>query len=97
MYNTQMHRFRSKDDVSSWLVRYWRLCEGKFYVKKPNRFGYTFIENDDIDGVISQLENHKKKILCINDEYKGTEFEKTKKRLIESFERILPEKSSFEI
>lgn len=28
--NTCKHRFRSRDDVNQWLIRYWHLAKGKF-------------------------------------------------------------------
>ncbi len=97
MNNTQGHRFRSKEDNTAWLVRYWRLMEGRFYVKSQQQFGYAEIKDDSLDVVCSAIEGQHKKVLCLNDEYKGSNFDATKNRIISSFEKILPKKSMFEV
>ncbi len=94
---TQNKRFRSKEDISIWLMRYWHLMEGNFTVKSQQCFGYTQIIDDDVTKICEVIESGKKKVLVINDEYKGNDFEKTRDQLIRSFEKILPGKSSFEI
>lgn len=94
---TQNKRFRSKEDISIWLMRYWRLMEGNFTVKSQQCFGYTLIDDDDVSEICETIESGRKKVLVINDEYKGNDFEKPRDRLIRSFDKILPGKSSFEL
>ena len=93
---TQMHRFRSNEDVGPQLVRYWRLAEGKFRPSSRRRFSFMPLTGDDCGGICDVVANQKKHILCINDEYAGTDFEGTKARLLAAFDKILPEKSGFE-
>ena len=58
---------------------------GKMYLKE--------IDNE----IISAVENKKYKIVCINDvECEENEFIRQKQRIIEAFEKIFPDKSSFE-
>ena len=97
MSATQLNKFRSKEDVTVWLVRYWRLMEGRFNVKSQQCFGYTQINDDDVSGICNIISSQKKKVTCVNDEYIGTDFDKTQKKIAEAFEKILPEKSSFEV
>jgi len=71
--------------------------EGNFTVKSQQCFGYTQIIDDDVTKICEVIESGKKKVLVINDEYKGNDFEKTRDQLIRSFDKILPGKSSFEL
>ena len=95
------HKFRDATDVSSWLFSYWQLTSGKFAPRNPdigNQFGLTedLCENKKIfDCILSR----KYKLVCINDSFDAEQevFEKIKSELICTFERIFPEKSSFEI
>ena len=43
------------------------------------------------------IRNQKKRMICINDTCTQEEFEEAKPKVIECFEKILPEKSSFEL
>lgn len=92
---TCSHKFRMESDVSLYIFRYWQLLTGNF---KPRRCGFgklmTLGENND--KIYKAIEKQKFSIVCINDAT-FVDFEKTKEELIESFEKILSEKSSYEI
>ena len=45
----------------------------------------------------SSIKKQKYKAVCVNDTNPDLDFEKEQKKLIEAFEAILPEKSSFEL
>jgi len=95
--NTCKHKFRSELDVSQYLIRQWQLCSNTF---EPKRFkmskGYTI--TNSADDVCNHIRRQKSKLLCINDSDKisNEDFELFKKEVVASFEKILPEKSSFE-
>ena len=44
-----------------------------------------------------QITSHKEKIFCINDSKTDIDFQLYKDKLIDCFERVYPNKSSFEI
>lgn len=46
--------------------------------------------------MITAIKRQKYKMICLNDSNPDLDFEKYQKELIEAFETILPEKSSFE-
>lgn len=48
MNETVHHRFRSSDDISHWLVRYWRIAEGIFFTKSQKYGIYTSIEDENL-------------------------------------------------
>ena len=93
-----IHKFREPTDVSSRLFSYWQLAEGRFAPRSPKAGISTSIcsdrkKNDEIIRVIREKE---RKMICINDDYRGEDFEKVREQFIQAFESIFPEKSAFE-
>lgn len=98
---TCSHRFRTANDVSQWLMREWQLCEGRFIPRKAS-FGKSFhIDRKGVKivpEIQSYIEKQKGKIVVINDgEMTYSEFEEAKEHIRKSFDRILPNKSGFEL
>lgn len=97
---TSKNRFRSKDDVSQYLYRYWQLCKGDFMPINPKKLGKEInINIKTIDDICNCIENKETNMLCLNDSDEvidDKEFNMLKQRIINSFERIYPEKSGFE-
>lgn len=96
---TSLRKFRYILDVNQWLMEDWQLASGKFYPRNT-KIGKSYVFTDDYkanEQILKNLEKQKYKIMVINDMVKeADQFEKWKKELINSFEKILPEKSSFE-
>ena len=96
--NTCKHRFRSRDDVNQWLIRYWHLAKGKFvpigrYKKGKVYEIYNGVEQNQ--ELFKIIEDQAMPMICINDN-ENVDFEPMKERIKQAFDRILPEKSSFE-
>ncbi len=92
------HKFRSRSDVDQWLIRYWQLVKGDFEPIGRHKKGQVFEVYGSVDnntGLYETIEAQAMPMLCINDN-DNVDFEGIKQRIIESFEKILPEKSSFE-
>ncbi len=97
IHETCKHKLRTKDDVSHWCVRDWQIFSGEFHPKKPiGRLFHTYTMERN-NKFIEYFKKQKGKVICLNDTEDEINFEKHKKILIEIFEEILPEKSSFEI
>lgn len=96
IHNTCMHRLRSKEDVSPWCVRDWRCLEGNFQPMAPigKAFSTDSIEHN---GAIEYIRKQKGTIICLNDNESETDFHKHKQMLVDVFQELLPEKSSFEL
>lgn len=98
---TCMHKFREKSDVNQWVFKEWQIAEGNFE-PRSEKFGKSFfIDRDGIEKVkpeaINYIVKQKGKMISINDgEMSEEDFYKTLDELKQSFEKILPEKSSFE-
>lgn len=94
LYNGSKSRFRSVNDVNHWLIKNWYMCEGDFEPRSLN-FGKRFELGTD-ETVFDYIINQRGKVVCLNDSNPNIDFENIQKKLIECFESILPEKSSFE-
>lgn len=92
------HKFRDPLDVSSRLFSYWQLAQGSFEPRSPRIGVSTSIsENEDNNRKICDLIKHRSyKMICINDDYHGNDFESVKRQFIDAFESIYPQKSTFE-
>jgi len=98
LIDTCKSRFRQKKDVNQYLFQHWQLCLGKFVpynTKKNTRLmlvdDYTLKETVDI------IREQSKEMIAINDTEHISNFNAAKQSIIEAFEFILPEKSSFEL
>ncbi|WP_367297556.1 glycosyltransferase [Loigolactobacillus coryniformis] len=59
------NKFRTKSDISHWLVRYFQLQSGRF---SPRKSTFSqFYEQSETKAIINDIENSQHKILCIND------------------------------
>lgn len=98
---TCMHRFRETTDVNQWVMKEWQIADGNFEVRS-HKFGKSFfIDRDGIkdtkDEILNYIAKQKGKMIAINDgPMSDEEFDDIVKALKETFEKILPEKSSFE-
>lgn len=96
LLRTTASRFRSITDVNSWLFRYWQLVKGDFVPLNVNKDGLYFaISDDSLSKIVKTIEYQKKSIVCLNDG-EVSSFEAAKERINAAFQKILPEKSSFE-
>lgn len=93
---TCKHKFRNKDDVNQNLMEYWQFATGKFYPKKIDcKYFRALEQREELKKAILKQKN---KFICINDsEYNNENFEIIKQEVKDCFEKILPNKSSFEI
>lgn len=95
---TCLCKFRYALNVNQWIMKDWQLVTGNFCPRSAN-FGKSYIINDDRknnEKIYNALRKQKYKMMCINDGIKPENFETEKQNLINAFEQILPEKSSFE-
>lgn len=94
---TCQHKFREKLDINQWLFKEWQIVEGNFCPRSPkigNSFGFI---SEPIQDVCSYIEKQKGKMICINDnDIPEERFHVYSKMLVDSFDKILEKKSSFE-
>lgn len=96
---TCRRKFRSPDDVSQDLFRYWQYATGRFMpvnMKKMGRFYYIEKQQGEYDSVIRK---QKCRMICLNDDLETEDadiYNRLKNQIIEDFDVILGEKSQFE-
>ena len=88
-------KFRSSIDLGHYLIRYWQMVEGNF-VPRRDESKYFSYKNDN-RAAMNAILKRKYKTICVNDAYIDTDFEKAKSQINSCFEKIFPQKSSFEI
>ena len=94
MHECGTHRFRSKGDVTHWLMKNWRICQGRFVPRSIN-WGKSFNIGSGNEW-LKAVSSGKYGVICLNDSDPDLDFERHQKELIEAFEAILPDKCSFE-
>lgn len=94
---TSRHRFRSKEDVTPYLLREWKKLSGEFVPCNILKHLAYFDVCDDNRRLIKTIQKQSSKMICINDANETIDFERAKRELIDAFEQILPERCSFEI
>lgn len=95
---TSKNKFRSLNDVNQYLFRYWQLMNGQFSPSYYRKKGWAFHKPElEHEKIKSFLENQSRKMICINDSQNIKNFKYIRNYIAESFEKILPKKSSFEI
>lgn len=100
--NTSSHKFRSKDDVSQYLVRGWQMINGNFTPRNIAGRGehFTYLRRD-FSPLTQAIEKKRLgmrslEMFCISDE-RIKDFSRAKLEINAALELLLPEKSSFEI
>lgn len=98
LHRTCSNKFRTYGNVAPWLLRYWQLASGNFTPYNVFKDGEAFyLSDDNISESVDCICHQKKKLICLNDGEHVTHFEDYKKRLLNAFEQILPDKCSFEL
>lgn len=93
---TTIHKFRTKDDLTNWVFRYWQYASGEF-VPCKKRGHFIEISDASIVRIEKLIRDKKSPMVCLNDSDPNMDFETLKKRIIDAFKCILPQKSSFEM
>ena len=88
--------FRTMADLSQLAARSVQLALGRFEPSLP--LGRAFFPNstEGVGPAARAIVQQKYRMVCVNDDDTGFDFEAEKRRLIAAFERILPDKCSFE-
>ncbi|MGN1015910.1 MAG: Stealth CR1 domain-containing protein [Faecousia sp.] len=90
------HRFRDDADVNQYLMIYWQIAKGEFVPGSPKNGRMFEISFENIDRITDVIRNQRMKMICINDSEKIDDFHILRQKLVDAFDCILKEKSSFE-
>ena len=97
---TCSNRFRSRNDLNQYLIKYYQFLTGNFTPYNWRKSGVVFHLDDsfenNVDMACNVLISKQYKMICLND-CNVTDFEKTSDKILKSLEKIMPEKSKFEL
>jgi len=96
LMETSSHRFRSVADLTPELIRTWQICKGDF---EP----YNIYDDTKMFPLLIKsrqaaeaVRNQSYKLVCLNDNIHIRDYARVMENIKQSFDSILPEKSSFE-
>ena len=95
---TVYSRFRdNKNNVSHWVFNYWQYASGAFLQHRAS-FGKSIrLSDDTVLNICKTVSRHKCNVLCINDTEQIRDYCQVKKTLLTCFDKILPNKSKYEL
>ena len=93
--STSNSKFKQKDNINQWLMREWQLASGDFIPRSP-KFGRFYDLSWNLDDACRAIQDQTASLVCLNDSSDIKDFDYVERKLIESFEKILPRKSQFE-
>lgn len=89
--------FRGQTNVSPFLVKFWQMAEGNF-VPMSSHSGLCFHMTDEkVDSACNTIRKQQYSLICVNDTAIINDWQRAAEAVRQSFESILPEKSSFEV
>lgn len=97
IHSTCLNKTRTKDVVTSYCVRDWQIFSGEFYPKKPIGKSFHTVSISHSNEAIDYLKKQKGKVICLNDSEDESNFKEHKRMILEEFEKLFPQKSSFEL
>ncbi|ADV47236.1 Stealth CR1 domain-containing protein [Nitratifractor salsuginis] len=98
MLECSKNRFRSDNDLTQYLYRYYHLATGKFYPYKYNDFYYANITSyTALESILEELKDANFNFVSIYDNYRDEESDDILKKLTNFLEDKFPEKASFEL
>src|SRR5699024_1906972 len=92
---TSKSKFRNKNDVNQWIMRYWQLASGNFIPRNIN-FGKSYMLEDYNEKALIAIRSQKYKMICLNDTDEIKNPLDVKDSIIDAFNQILPNKSLYE-
>lgn len=94
---TCSHRFRDfKTDVNQWVIKEWQIASGRFEPRSINCGKLLAVHNiQDAKEAANYIQHQKEIMVCINDHMEG-DYQEAARLISTSFNKILPEKSTFE-
>ncbi|PRO84723.1 capsule biosynthesis protein CapC [Lactiplantibacillus pentosus] len=90
---TVNHRFRTRDDVTIYLLRYFRLEKGAFAPRSPKFDAYYTL--NQTHALINELAHSKHHLVCVNDA-DTTDYAQKKTELVRALDEKFAQHSDFE-
>ena len=91
------HRFRNNNDLTPELFRTWQICSSNFIPYNPYQDTKMFPLLLKSKKAMKAVRNQSYSLVCLNDNVHISNYHQTMEGIKDSFESILPKKSSFEL
>ena len=92
---TCRNKFRAASDVNQWVCLWWQVASGNFSPYEVDNL-VDSVRDDNLEEICRTIEDQVHAMICINDPDGDVDFEALAASLRRSFEKILPERSSYE-
>lgn len=93
--STTANRFRHPSDLNQWIMLWWQVASGNFAPYNTDNF-VSCADEHTVSSLCDIIENQKYDMICINDPETPVDFDRLSETVRNAFQKILPEKSSFE-
>ena len=93
--NTCRNKFRAASDVNQWVCLWWQVASGQFQPYEVDNL-VKAVTPGKLEQACRAIENQAHAMICVNDPDGDVDFEAMAAALRQSFEKILPQKSSYE-
>lgn len=93
--STCRNKFRAASDVNQWVCLWWQVAGGNFSPYVVDNL-VEAVTPGNLERVCRAIENQEHAMICVNDPDGDVDFEAMAAALKQAFEKILPEKSSYE-
>ena len=98
---TCSHKFRQSVDLNHWVFNYWQIVTGNFSPRSPKLGKQINILGSLAPGsneaALKAIKDNSIRIVCLNDGLPEEEFDDVKNRVNMALDKLLPNKSSFEL
>lgn len=97
LHETSLRKFRHDLDVNQYIFRNWQLVHNNFHPVNKRLWGdFCRVGDTALENTLASLHSKKKPLICLND-HDPDDLDYVIQQLVNSFEKIFPIKSSFEI
>ena len=93
--NTCRNKFRAASDVNQWVCLWWQVASGQFQPCAVDNL-VDSVTAANLKWICRVIEHQQHAMICVNDPDGDVDFEAMAAALRQSFEKILPQKSSYE-
>lgn len=95
MDRSSRNKFRNYSDVSQYLFRFWKLCEGDFYPRRTKGL-YVNITDDNCMEIAHIIRKRTQQMISLNEADELKDFERVRNVVNQALSDVYPEKSIFE-
>ena len=89
-------KFRTEKDINQYVFSWYDIASGNFIPRNSSIWHNFSVKNSNVEKLIDAIIKQKYNMICINDNESNFDFEKVRSEVLVAFEKILPNKSSFE-